>query len=364
MSEKTEVPVIYPDDLKRALVQAHIPHRLPLLVSGKPGVGKTSIIEQSCDEIGCDYMIAHPTVDDPVDYKGMPYTYEETKTINGKRQKVKKAAFLPFGNLQTLIEVNGKGPFVHFADDLGQASKSVQAAYMQLVLNRAINGNKISDNVVFLAATNRKEDKAGVTGLIEPLKNRFVSIVELQTRLQDWINWAIGAQLETNIIAYVRYRPDVLMQWKPTADLTQTPTPRGIEACSRIIQANLPRDLWFPWFQGAIGKAHAIELYGFLEICEKLPDPDKVLMNPEKAPIPLDENGNPDGGPLYALCGALAARAGKNNIDRIITYANRLPKEFSVLLVKDSITYNNNTELAESKKFLQWVSEHEDVLIA
>ena len=66
-----------------------------------------------------------------------------------------------------------------FLDDLGQAPMSVQAAAMQLILARRINGFKISDKVIFMAATNRREDKAGVTGILEPVKSRFAWIVEL-----------------------------------------------------------------------------------------------------------------------------------------------------------------------------------------
>ena len=36
-----------------------------------------------------------------------------------------------------------------------------------------------SDQVTFIACTNRKTDMAGVTGILEPVKSRFISISEL-----------------------------------------------------------------------------------------------------------------------------------------------------------------------------------------
>ncbi len=39
-------------------------------------------------------------------------------------------------------------------DDLGQAPPAVQAAAMQLLLARRVNGHAVSDHVTFLAATN------------------------------------------------------------------------------------------------------------------------------------------------------------------------------------------------------------------
>ncbi len=70
-----------------------------------------------------------------------------------------------------------------FIDDLGQATPAVQAAAMQLILARTLNGHRVSDHVVFIAATNRRTDRAGVSGILEPVKSRFATLVEL-TRYQ------------------------------------------------------------------------------------------------------------------------------------------------------------------------------------
>ncbi|NIP22341.1 MAG: ATP-binding protein, partial [Phycisphaerae bacterium] len=145
-------PIYTPSQLHDALVPL-VKARLPVLVTGQPGQGKTDIIKQVADELGYDLLITHPVVDESIDYKGFPFPYTDEK---GKP----KAAFIPFGDMQKLL--TAKKPLVHFADDAGHAPKAVQAAYMQWILNRAINENKMSDMVTFVAATNRKEDKAGV----------------------------------------------------------------------------------------------------------------------------------------------------------------------------------------------------------
>src|SRR5688572_28860406 len=141
-------------------------NRLPVLIKGKPGIGKSDITEQAAIAANCKLIISHPVVSDPTDYKGLPFA------MNGE------AHFLPYSDLKKLIDA--KEPTVFFLDDLGQAPAAVQAACMQLILARQLNGHKISDFVTFLAATNRKEDKAAVSGLLEPVKSRFASIVELE----------------------------------------------------------------------------------------------------------------------------------------------------------------------------------------
>ena len=93
-----------------------------------------------------------------------------------------QAEFLPFGDLRALIQADKDTVF--FLDDLGQAPPTVQAAAMQLILARRINGHHVSDSVTFIAATNRKQDKAGVSGILEPVKSRFATRCTTTTKWQ------------------------------------------------------------------------------------------------------------------------------------------------------------------------------------
>jgi hypothetical protein len=78
----------------------------------------------------------------------------------------------------------------------------------------------------------------------------------------------------------------------------------------------------------------AAELTGFLQIYRSLPDPKLILLDPHGASVPTDP------ATLYAVCGALARLAEPSNMDALVTYANRLPDEFSVLLITDSEKQN------------------------
>src|SRR5438105_5983575 len=119
-------------------------NRFPVLIKGKPGIGKSDIVEQVQVKTGFEYILTHPVVSDHTDFKGLPFANKEFT----------KADFLPYGDLHQMIHADK--PTIVFLDDLGQAPISVQAACMQLLLARRINGHKISKHVTFVAATNRK----------------------------------------------------------------------------------------------------------------------------------------------------------------------------------------------------------------
>lgn len=330
-----------PQELQ-SLLRKTIPAGLPVVIKGAPGVGKSEIVDQVCRMLDADLIIEHPVVSDPTDYKGLPFANK-----NGE------AEFLPFGNLRKLINVERRT--VCFLDDLGQASVSVQAACMQLLLARRINGHKVSDQVTFLAATNRHTDRSGVTGLLEAVKSRFATIVELAPDVEDWVAWALDHNIPTELIQFIRFRPNMLHDFKPTNELKNSPCPRTIVNASRLMQAGIPAGIEYETYTGSAGEGFAAEFCGFLKIFRSLPNPDAVLLAPEKADVPTDP------ATLYAICGSLARRASENTMERIVTYARRLPAEFSVLMVQDS--YKLCPEVQNTRAFITWASENQDVLI-
>ena len=352
MSEAFE-PVLTPREYFDVAV-TFIRNGMSLMVKGSPGQGKTQITRQACEHTKAEFIPIFLPVKDPTDLSGFPMTYENPET--GK----KEADFLPFGDLKKILEASDhpEVPYVVFADDIGNAAKLMQASWMQYVCEREMNGQKIPDNVVFISATNRKDDKTGVTGIIESLKNKHHAIVELVTDMDDWCKWAVEASLPHEIVYFVRWRPAVLRAFKPsaTADITTTPTPRGLEHCADIFRTGINGSLRGKLFAGAIGVEWAVQLEGFLHFFSELPNPDMIIADPEGSEIP-EEPGH-----LYALCCALSERARESTIDSIITYANRLDDEFSVALVLDSVRQDKK-RLATGQVFIDWVTKHADVLI-
>jgi len=320
-----------------------IPAHEPVLIKGAPGVGKTDITHQICGLVNADLVVEHPVVSDPTDYKGLPFAMPGTDS----------ATFLPFGDLKRLIEADRLT--VCFIDDLGQAPAAVQAACMQLILARSINGHRVSPHVSFVAATNRHTDRAGVTGLLEPVKSRFVTIIELEVDTDDWVNWALNAKLPVELISFIRFRPGLLWDFKPTNELKNSPCPRTVHNVSKLMNLGLPREVEYEAFSGAAGEGFAAEFVGFLRIFRSLPNPDIVMMAPDKAAVPDDP------ATLYAICGALAQKASDNTMDRLVQYANRLPAEFSVLLVRDCVRVSPG--VVNTRAFIEWASQNKDVLI-
>lgn len=331
-----------PSALKDFLKLA-IQHRKSVLVKARPGVGKSDIVTQTAAEEQTDLVISHPVVSDPTDYKGLP------TAANGL------ADFLPYGDLRKIM--NATKPTVYFLDDLGQATPAVQAACMQLLLAREINGKKVSDFVTFIAATNRKEDKAAVSGLLEPVKSRFKSIVDLDVSTDDWVRWALNiGNMPTQLIAFIRFRPNILNEFVPTKDIVNTPSPRTVAAVGEWQNCGLPPSMYFEVFKGAAGEGFATEYTAFLNIWNDLPSIDKILTSPDMVDMPKEP------AVLYAVGGALASRVNDVNAPNAFAYIKRMPTENGIACIKDMLLKNKGID--QTRAYIDWASVNGNILFS
>lgn len=329
------------------LLAACIQAQLNTLLVGAPGVGKTSIGSQVAKMLGADVVFTFPGLSDPTDAKGLPWV------IDGK------AHFLPFGDLDRLL--NATSLTLWFIDDFGQGTPAVQASYMQWLLARQVNGHRLPDCVSIIAASNRRTDKSGVSGILEAVKSRFATIIEIVVSVDDWCEWAIGNGVPVELIAFIRLRPELIHKFEPTADLVNQPSPRTWANAGRILALGLPgADIEFAALAGAVGEGAATELVGFLKAFREMPNLDGILTNPDTAEIP----GSPSG--LYAVATGLAYRASVANFGRVLKYAERLHKaqqgDFAALLVKDSL--RRKKDLANTHDYVRFACGPTGKLIA
>jgi hypothetical protein len=64
---------------------------------------------------------------------------------------------------------------------------------------------------------------------------------------------------------------------------------------------------------------------------------------------------------LYAVCELLSQKTDMENLPQIMSYARRLPPEFSVLLVRDAARING--AIVDTPDFNAWAAAHADVLL-
>ncbi len=313
-----------PTQLIKLLISA-IPAKVRVLIEGIPGIGKTSCVQQAAKQLEYDVLCEYASLADPTDGKGIPWFDVKTK----------EAHFHPLGTIAKALR--STKPTIIFLDDFGQATPAVQAAFMPWILTGSVNGHRLPEHVTWIAATNNRAHRAGVNGLLEPVKSRFDAIVTLEPNLEDSCNWAYSTNgmIPPHMIAFWRYRPELLAKFEPTLDLQNSPLPRTWESVAKLEALQLPADVESIAIAGAVGQGAAAEYLAFRQMVSSLITADEVILNPASAMIPH----KPD--ELFALSCALAARTNVSNLARVTRYCERLMDamngEFATLLVKDAV---------------------------
>ena len=290
----------------RTLVAA----RQPVFIWGSPGVGKSAVTHQLAALLKIPLQDVRALLLDPVDLRGLPFLGQDG------RSKWATPEFLPH-----------EGSGILFLDELNAAPGMVQAGCYQLVLDRKLGEYTLPEGWAIIAAGNRDSDRAVTTRMPTPLRNRFVHL-EFEVDAQEWSEWAIQAGIRPEVIAFLRFRPELLSAFD--RDANAFPSPRSWEFVSRILDSAPDQSVEHELLAGAVGAGAATEFSAFLRMFRELPNIDAILMNPLKEPVP--ENAAAQ----YAVASALARCASGINFDRVCLYLDRMPTEFSVLCVRDA----------------------------
>lgn len=317
---------------------------MPFMITGSPGVGKSDAVKEIAELTSHELVLMHPVTASPTDFKGQPWAGTDG---NG----IAIARFLPYGDLLRLIDA--KAPTLCFIDDVGNdVPGAVQSAIAQLLLARCIGDHKVSDKVVFVLATNRRQDKAGVVGFRSHFLDRVCTVLTAEFDADAWVDWGAKHDMPVDLLAFCKFKPALFSEFKPSADLEKCGTPRSWAGVGKLVNADIDdREI----ICGAVGKGNATEYLAFRKVYLELPDINDVLLNAATAPIP-------DGTDVkFAMMGALAEVASARNMEQILTYVDRISqREFTALAVKTihaRCTATGNMGAVKCKAFITWAAQ-------
>jgi hypothetical protein len=323
--------------LLKTTLKSLFPIQRTICIEGSPGGGKTTIVHEVARELDIPCIERHmPTM--LVEDFGVLYP-------DASGQLTYK--------LPDWFPVKGKAPDqgILLFDDRNQAGPDLQKVLANICQARTLHGTPLPEGWQVISTGNRQSDRAGANRVLSHLRNRE-TVLDLETHLDDWTQWAISHDVKPEVISFIRFRPGLLHDFDPQRD--QNATPRSwVEGVSDVL-GSVPAEAEFECFKGAVGEGAAAEFVGFMRICRKLPNLDAVLLNPTTSEVPADP------ATLYAISGGLAQRASETNMDRFAAYIERMPPEFSVLAM--SMAARRDPGLANTQAFTRWSLAHQNVL--
>lgn len=335
-----------------AIINAGQPLKLlpSVMLWGPPGVGKSQAIRQLAKEIEQETGKRANVTDvrlllfNPIDLRGIP-TANADKTL---------AIWLK----PQIFQMDPSEDVVNilFLDEISAAPQSVQAAAYQITLDRVVGEHKLPDNCIVIAAGNRTTDKSVAFKMPKALANRLLHI-EVEGSFKAWKQWAISAGINPKVLGFLTFRQNYLMKFDAATEELAFATPRSWEMVSNLLNfVSDDVDKMFPLISGVVGSGVAIEFRTWTRVYDDLPEVEDIF-DGKNPPLPTGTDA------MYALASAMTAyaRAHKAEMSRLansIAYADRMPPDFSAMLMKDYMYIEKNfrEKLLQIPAFSRWLS--------
>jgi hypothetical protein len=152
------------------------------------------------------------------------------------------------------------------------------------------------------------------------------------------VAWAYANAIDDRVIAFLRFRPDLLFDFDPAHNPVAFPSPRSWEFAHRGLQKFGDHgELLLGALQACVGPAAGVELNAFIASLDQMPDLDAIIRG-EDVPAPREIDLQ------YAVASALVGYAirVRNTQEasrvhgNILEYARRFPqREMGVMMVSD-----------------------------
>jgi hypothetical protein len=332
----------YQDILQSCVTQLNATNRIVPVINGAPGGGKSSLSREIIAAMGIppDKIVEfNASLREPSDILGIPFkSPDETHSM-----------WLPPEEMWKLRE--GQGRCALIMEEYSDGIMAMQNALCRVILDRHAGQMALSKDLYIIGTGNRTEDKSGANRVSTKFHNR-VRLFTLDVAIDPWCQWALDKGIDVVLIQFLRFRPNLLMDFDPNRAIN--PTPRKWEDVS-LIPTTLPSGLYFGSVAGDVGEGAAAEYTGFRRIYEGLPNIDALLLNPAKTEVPTDP------AVLFALSGALAHKSSKDNFDRVWEFVQRMPVDFQVMTVCD--VSKLKPEVRNTKAFVQFATKNSNVLV-
>ena len=176
---------------------------------------------------------------------------------------------------------------VLFLDELTSATPPVFSVAYQLINERRVGEHVLKSNVRVVAAGNREDDAGVVNRMPMPLCNRL-TWVESITDHKVWGEWAQSVGIDPVVIAFMHFKPTLLMTYVPGKAEKVVATPRTWEKAAAYYVDDMPDDIKWAAIMGAVGQGVAHEFRAFINVWQKVTSIKSIIADPEGVKVPVE----------------------------------------------------------------------------
>lgn len=270
----TNVPSANADAVKEALLLLYtsaIKNKTPyeklatVMLWGPPGVGKSSIVEQACYEIGeltgkeMHFTDIRLYLFSPIDLHGIPVADVEKEVAVWLKPQI-----FDLDDSDDVVNVL-------FFDEISSALPTVQGVAYQICQNHRVGEHELPKNTIIIAAGNRTTDHSVAYKMPAALANRMMHL-DVTISFDSWKKWAICNGIDERVIGFLSFDNSRLCE-EPDKNSTAFPTPRSWAYVSANLKTTgLSVKDSHLYIAGHVGVDTAVAFENWCEIYDKLPN--------------------------------------------------------------------------------------------
>jgi hypothetical protein len=258
---------------------------------------------------------------------------------------------------------------VMLIDERNSADMLTQKAIAPAILSKRFGEEYLPPGWIIVSASNRREDRAGVITPPSMLTNRE-RVLPIEPDVTSWAIWAEENGIHPMCVAFAKKAPGVVFSGEVPKKEGPFCTPRSFVSAAKLLaliagvdasgrpNMDIPvTELTAAMVAGDIGDGATAELFAYLKVAEELPTFDEIMKNPSEAKCPTGLSA------AYAASQMCIHYAAADTIDKLWTYAERMPKEIQVTTAKQLIVRGNGV-LLNSKALTTWISKNRALINA
>lgn len=331
-----------------------------LLISA-PGRGKSEVIKGIYETVAkaepdqWQFVDLFPATMTPADMMG----YMVPREVDG--QLISAFTLPPWMVTRDNKPIDPNKKVFLFLDEYDKGDADVKKLCAELMLNGRIANHYLPGGSTVWAAANRSQDRSGSTKDFDYIINRRNQI-EISDDLDSWVNWATANGVDPVLIHFTAQNPNIVFSDGVPEKQGPWCTPRSAVLCMKDLKAiagngRIPTDeAAIEIASGWIGEAAAAQLFSSIRLAYEMPAYSEIIKNPEGTMVP----DAPDAQMLISY--QLAHRVTAKEIDPVVTYIERMPKEFSVTFADAACRRDHN--LIDTAAIGRWCANNSTLMAA
>lgn len=355
----------------RKLMPVYLNTGKTIHLKSSPGRGKSTFVKDLCKDMerrtgepfGLSILFLANCC--PTDISGAQYKGQ--MEYNGKNITISDPA-LP----QWQITSEGKLTSEYkrgilFLDEYGQGDADTKRMSAELKLNKQIDrwvlGGENRDGWSVICASNYTTDRSGVQKDFDHCINRETQI-EIQDDLDSLLEWMDENNVTEITKHFTRENPHIVFTAGVPDKQGPWCTPRSAVENDEILREfsedggetipDTPEMIELS--AGRIGAPAAQAFFTSVKLAREMPPYSEIVANPTKAKLPEKIDAQ------YLIAHKLAARVSADDIEPVVRYASRMPKELQVTLARAACV--RNRKLVMTPAMIKWSKDNASLMAA